>query len=128
MKGFLGRAWMLLVGRTTGPMRFRFVLQPIVAVALAARAGRRDAARDRSPYLKSVWTDCGARRALVRDAWNDIARLCAMALVIDVVYQLVFLGWFYPLQGVIVACAVAVAPYVVLRGPITRLLRARRHV
>ena len=43
----------------------------------------------------------------------------------DVVYQLIVLKTFYPGEAVIVAIALALLPYLLLRGPIARIARWR---
>ena len=47
------RVWEQLVARPTGPMAFRFVLQPVMAAIAALRDGVSDAKSRRSPYF---WT------------------------------------------------------------------------
>lgn len=44
------RFWAELVGRTTGPMMFRFILQPLMAMFYAYRDGLLDARSGRPPY------------------------------------------------------------------------------
>gem|GEM_PF-6867678 len=41
-------------------------------------------------------------------------------------YQRLFLRAFHPEQALIVAVLLAIVPYVVFRGPVNRLFRARR--
>jgi hypothetical protein len=57
------RIWYDLVERTDAPMRFRFILQPLMAAIVAVRAGINDAGTGRSPYF---WTMLGNPRASVR--------------------------------------------------------------
>jgi hypothetical protein len=45
----LARVWENLGGRLSGPLDFRFVLQPIVVTLIAIRAGLRDARRGSPP-------------------------------------------------------------------------------
>jgi hypothetical protein len=47
-------------------------------------------------------------------------------VAIDLVYQAAVLHAFHPVDALIVAALLAFVPYVVLRGPVNRLLRARR--
>jgi hypothetical protein len=39
MDEILKRVWDNLIGRTSGPMNFRLILQPAVAIVIAIRAG-----------------------------------------------------------------------------------------
>jgi hypothetical protein len=43
----LTRFWTDLVGRLTGPMTFRLILQPLMAILIAVRDGVKDAREDR---------------------------------------------------------------------------------
>ena len=45
------RVWEQLIARPTGPMAFRFILQPIMAAIAALRDGINDAKSRRSPYF-----------------------------------------------------------------------------
>jgi hypothetical protein len=123
MSEFLARAWEQLVGRLDGPMWFRFLLQPAMALLLAVRAGIADARADHQPYLWRLVKSRGDRRRLLTDAWMDVGTVFVVALVVDAIYQLAVLGFVYPLQTVIVAITLAFVPYVLMRGPIARLAR-----
>ena len=46
-----------------------------------------------------------------------------LALVLDLVYQVVELKWIYPLEAIVVAFTLAFLPYLLLRGPVNRLAR-----
>ncbi len=112
-----------LLGRASGPLHFRLVLQPIVAVLLAIRAGLKDAREGRPIFLWTFVADPASRRQLAQSGWKDIGKVCILAFVLDVVYQVMVLHTFYPVQTVIVVLVVAVLPYSLLRGPVTRIAR-----
>jgi hypothetical protein len=120
---FLLRSAGELVARVGDWLSFRFVLQPSVAVILALRAGVRDARANRPPFLAALLSRPSARGMLLRDAWHDIAMLFSGAAAIDALYQYVVLEWIHPVQAVIVAGLLAVVPYVLVRGPCSRLVR-----
>lgn len=126
MEPFFERAWEQLVGRLDGPMFFRFVLQPTVATVLAVRAGLADARAQRPPYLWTVATDREARSGLIRDGFYDVGGVFLVAILLDLIYQLIVFGWIYPVQSMLVAATLALVPYVVVRGPVTRLASRRR--
>lgn len=121
MDDMLIRVWTNLVSRVGGPMTFRIILQPTMAVLLALIAGLKDARENRPPYLWTVITDPSQRADLIRHGWKAIGRVFILAIVMDIIYQLIVLGWVYPLETVIVALALAVVPYLLIRGPVNRL-------
>ena len=122
----LSRAWEQMAGRLEGPFVFRFVLQPTVAALLAIRAGLADARDGRSPYLWSVLSNPLERRQLIRHGFVDVSRVFVVAVLLDVIYQLMVFGWIYPVQALLVAGLLALLPYALVRGPVTRLAARRR--
>jgi hypothetical protein len=110
-----------LLGRTEGPLHARLVLQPLVAAVLAVRAGLQDAKLRQPAFLWAVLTSRGERRALLQSAWKDIGKVFLMASLLDAIYQIAVLGWLYPLQAFAIAFALAIAPYVLVRGPVARI-------
>ena len=126
MEEFITRVLTGLSDRVGGPMTFRIILQPLMAGLLAVRAGLRDAREGRPPYFWTILTDSSQRAELIRQGWKSVARVFVLAIVMDVIYQLIVLRWIYPGETLIVAIALAVLPYLVLRGPVNRLVRRFR--
>jgi len=126
MEEFIMRVLTGLSDRVGGPMTFRIILQPLMAGLLALRAGLKDAREGRPPYLWTILTDPTQRVALVREGWKAVARVFVLAIVMDVIYQLIVRRWIYPGETLIVAIVLAVIPYLLLRGPINRLARRLR--
>ena len=128
MPEYFARVWEMLIGRVDGPLTFRFVVQPTVAAIFAIRAGLRDARQGRTPYLWSIFESHADRRALVRDGWRDIGTVFLIALVLDVIYAVIVHSWIYPGQALIVAFVLAIVPYLLICGPVTRFFgwRSRR--
>ncbi|MCU0725772.1 MAG: hypothetical protein MUE73_08295 [Planctomycetes bacterium] len=114
-----------LLGRASGPLHLRLFIMPSVVTFLAIRAGLRDARAGSPAFLWALLARPTERRRLFRSLLKDIGRVFIMAIVLDTTYQIVFLRWFYPVQVLIVAVACAIVPYVVIRGPVTRLARLR---
>jgi hypothetical protein len=119
----LGRATEQLIGRASGPLNFRLVVMPTVVTILAVLADRRDARAGRPAPLGAFITDPIERRRLLRLAIKDIGRVFIVAIVLDTIYQVWVFGWVYPGEVLIVAVACAIVPYVLVRGPIIRLVR-----
>ena len=117
--------WHDLVERPDGPMRFRFVLQPLMAAMVAIRDGLKDARSGRSPYFATVLGNPRERAGRLREGLNATARIIALGLVMDVIYQAVVFKTFYPDQALVVALVLAFVPYVIIRGVTRRILRSQ---
>jgi hypothetical protein len=120
----LGQFWHDLVERPDGPMRFRFVLQPLMATIVAIRDGLKDARSGRSPYFATVLGNPQERIGRLWEGLNATARIIALGLVMDVIYQAIVFKTFYPDQALVVAVVLAFAPYLIIRG-VTARLRGR---
>jgi hypothetical protein len=114
-----------MVNRVSGPMKFRLLLQPTMAALLAIRSGLKDARAGKPPYFWTVATDPTARAELLRDGWKSVGKVFVLALALDVVYQIIELRFVYPGEAVIVAFLLAIVPYLLLRGLVTRLMSRR---
>lgn len=117
------RFWDDMIGRIGGPMSFRLFLQPAMALIFAIRDGLKDAREGRPAYFYSLFTDPANRRSRLREAFKAVSRVFAFAIIMDLIYQVIVLRWFYPLQALIVAFVLAFLPYVLLRGPVNRIAR-----
>ena len=126
MEEMLNRVWEDLVGRGGGPFTLRLLIQPTVATVFAIRAGLRDGRQGLTPYFWNVLLNRATRKDLLREGWKDIGKLFTMAVILDVIYQLVVARWIYPLETVIVALVLAILPYVMIRGLVCRLGRRRQ--
>jgi len=121
MEEWLTRLADNLVDRISGPMKFRLVLQPLMAIIFAVRSGLRDARKGRPAYFWAIFTNPQNRRDMLRDGWKSVGRIFVLAIIIDAIYQIIELHWFYPLEALIVAIVLAIIPYLLIRGPVNRL-------
>lgn len=112
-----------LIARVSGPLKFRLVIQPAMACILAIRAGIADAKAGKPPYFWAILWDTGQRSDMVRNGWKSIGKVFILAIVLDVVYQIIVLRFVYPGEAVIVACLLAIVPYLIVRGPVNRIAR-----
>lgn len=115
-----------LVGRLHGPLTLRLLLQPAVAIFFATRAGLRDARGSRPPYFWALLNNAEHRRDMLREGWHDVGKVFLIAIVLDVVYQLIVVRWIYPGETLIVAAILALVPYLLFRGFVTRIARLIR--
>lgn len=112
------RFWSDMVARTTGPMWFRLVLQPLVAMFFGVRAGLRDAS-----IVANGAERPGYRGVMFRQAWADLGKVALVAIVLDVIVQLLVLGTVYPGETLFVVFAIVVVPYQIIRSFVARLFR-----
>jgi hypothetical protein len=123
MDEILKRVWENLSNRLSGPLNFRLIVQPAVASFLAIRAGLNDAQQERPAFLWAAITNPSYRHHLYRQFWNDSWKVFVLAIVLDAVYQLIVHHGVYALELVLVATILALVPYVLLRGPVTRIAK-----
>ena len=119
----LKRIFVSIADRPGGPMTFRFVLQPVMAALLAGIDGVRDARSGAPAYTWSLVTGRGGRTSQVYDGVIATARVILLGLGMDVAYQLIVFKTLYPGEAAIVAVLLAFIPYLLLRGPFSRLAR-----
>jgi hypothetical protein len=119
----LSTLWNDFVARFDGPLHFRLLVQPLMAILFAVRDGKRDAQEGRGAYLWTFLTDPAQRRYLLESGWKGISKVFVLACALDVIYQ--FMEWHVlkPLQVFLTAIVLAVIPYALLRGPVNRVLR-----
>lgn len=121
----VAEAWQEILARPHGPLAFRFYIQPAMAMFFAVRDGLRDARTGEPPYFWSLFTRPGHRKDWLRSGWRSIGKIIVLAFVLDTVYEIVVFHGLRPVQSIFVALELAVVPYLLLRGPVTRLARRR---
>ena len=123
MEQLLTRVWEDLIGRIGGPMSFRLILQPAMALFFGIRDGLKDARSGRPAYLWTVFTNPAERGYLLHEGWKAMIRVFILGLVMDAIYQFIVLRWFYPGEALITAFVLAFVPYLLTRGPVNRIAR-----
>ncbi len=119
----LSRGIEQLRGRASDPLHLRLVMMPTVVTIIAIRAGLKDAREGHPAFLWGLIALPAERKTQLLSARNHISRIFIVACVLDTIYQVVFLRAFYPIQVLIVAIGCAIVPYVLIRGPTTRIVR-----
>jgi protein-S-isoprenylcysteine O-methyltransferase Ste14 len=125
MQDILARGWADLLARLDGPMHFRFVVQPLVAMLLGARAGTRDARAGEPPFLRAILRFSERRSQRIKDALRDVANLLLVAAVLDSAYQIAVHRGIFLLELLITVAVLAVLPYLLVRSPMARLAPAK---
>ena len=111
--------------RLFGPGRFRFLLQPAVAVTLGVAAGRADARAGRPPYLYALVLGSEDRGRLVRSAFRDVVNMLLAGILVDAVCQWFILGASYLGAALVVGPVLIAAPYGAARAVANRVTVAR---
>ena len=125
MEEILSRIFENLIDRVSGPMKFRLVLQPLMATIFAIRNGLKDAKEGRPPYFWGLFTHPEQRLDMLRDGWKRVGKVFVMAIIIDLVYQWIVSRRFYPFEALLVAIILAFIPYLLIRGPVDRIARLK---
>ncbi len=112
-----------MVDRVSGPMKLRLIVQPTMAVAFAVIGGLRDARLGKTPYFWGLLTDPAHRREMLRDGWKSVGKVFCLAIVLDMVYQFIVERFVHPGEAIIVAMILAIIPYLLVRGVVTRIAR-----
>lgn len=126
MEDLLARIFENLIDRVSGPMKFRLILQPLMAIFFAVRSGLKDAKENRPAYFWAIFSDPDHRQEMLRDGWKAVGKVFIMAIIMDLVYQIIVLRWFYPFEALLVAAILAFIPYLVIRGPVNRIARRKK--
>jgi hypothetical protein len=126
MEELLSRLIENLVGRVSGPMKFRLILQPVMAAFFAIRSGLKDAKENKPPYFWARFTNPDSRADMIRDGWKSVGRVFIFAIAMDAAYQFIVLRWFYPVEALLVGVILALVPYLLIRGPVNRIAKAIR--
>lgn len=115
------RFWSDIVDRSRGPMTFRYFLQPTMAALAALWDGIADARAGRPPYFWSLLAGTSGRVVSLNEALVSTARIILLGLGMDMIYQLRVFEKFYPGEAVVFTLLLAFIPYLLLRGPISRV-------
>jgi hypothetical protein len=125
MEDFLARLYDGIVARLHGPMKFRLVIQPLVAAIFAIRAGLADARAGRPPFFWGLFTHSEQRATMLKSGFKDVAKVFTMATVMDLIYQFIIDRHVHLISALILAAVLCFIPYLVLRGPVNRLARRK---
>jgi hypothetical protein len=112
-----------LFARLDGPLHFRLIVQPLMATIFAIIDGAKDAKTGRPAYFWALLFTPGHRKELIKTGWKAIGKIFILAVVLDVIYQVKVHSMVYPGETLIVAFVLAIVPYLLIRGPVNRLMR-----
>jgi hypothetical protein len=84
-------------------MKFRLLLQPVMASIFAIRAGLADARAGRPSYFRALVHDPAHRADMLRDGWKSVGKVFLLALTLDVIYQTVATRFVYAGEAIVTA-------------------------
>lgn len=73
------RMWEDLIGRESGPLTLRLLLQPTMAALFGIRDGLKDAREGKPAYFWEIFSHQVHRRALLREGWQAVAKVFSSA-------------------------------------------------
>lgn len=122
----IARGWDNFVARPDGMMNLRFIVQPLLASIIAARAGLSDAREGRCAFLWAAFNNAEHRRELLRGGLKQLRLPILVGTTLDVIYQIATHRWIYPLELIFTVTLLVLVPYLLLRGPVNRIARRFR--
>ena len=102
------QGWGGIVVRLDGPLHFRFIGQPLMASILAVIDGVKDAKIGKAPYFWALIFTPGHRDELIKDDWKSIGKVFTVAMVLEVIYQVMTHHLDYRGYFLIAASALAI--------------------
>lgn len=125
MSGF--EAFLSEIGaRLTGPLRLRFIVQPLLAIFLGLRDGRIDARIGVEPFGVDFLFHTEHRRDLFLKAASSILLPIIIGTFLDSIAQHLIFQTIHPLQAVLVGSFVIAVPYLLSRGLSNRFLSRKK--
>lgn len=114
-----------LIARLDGPLHFRFIAQPAMALFLGIRDGVKDAREGRPAYFWTICTHFGPGLQYLRAGLRSVGRVIVLAIVLDTVYQIIqFRFRAFHIDALLYAALfLAFLPYLIIRGPANRTAR-----
>jgi hypothetical protein len=123
MEDFFQQFIRLLDFRVDGPLKFRFIVQPLVALVLSTLDGIRDAKAGRHLYLLSLIREPATRMQYMKQGWRSIGKVFILAVILDIAFQVIFMGQLNIPGALLVGLVLALLPYLLLRGPVNYIAR-----
>jgi hypothetical protein len=117
----LERLWRNLLDAPSGPMSFRFILQPSMSATVAIHDSVKDARTGRSRL--TIADNPRERMGRLRGELIATARIILLGIAMDVIYQFLVFETFYPAQALLIALLLAFIPYLLIRGPAKLIAR-----
>lgn len=114
-----------MLARLHGPGRFRFILQPTVAILLGIRDGRKDARVGTTPFLWGLIFHREVRKQLLKEMFMSLRNIVAIAILLDMISQYLIFRMMRPGAALILGPVLIALPYSCARALTNRIARRR---
>lgn len=114
-----------ILARLSGPGRFRFILQPTVAISLGLRDGLKEARAGAAPFLWAFAFHGTQRADLLRSALASVRELVCVAILLDLISQYLIFREVRPGAALVVGPVLITLPYAISRALTNRIWQAR---
>jgi hypothetical protein len=121
---FSQRFYQDMLARLSGAGRLRFILQPTFAILIAIRHGLKDARAHMPPFLWAMAFH-PSRTVILRNALSGIRDLIAVAILLDMVFQMLILHRVHPAAALLLGPVLIGLPYSIARALTNRIAQAR---
>lgn len=118
--------WDDVVSRFIGPGRFRFVIQPTVAILLGIIGGKRDATAGRPPFFwRILYREAGWKETM-KDGFDTISIMLIIGILADIVFQYILFGMVHIGPALLLGPILITIPYALARGTSNRIFCKRQ--
>lgn len=112
--------------RLTGPLHFRIVVQPIMAILLGIKDGVADAKLGYPPFILDLLSNPQGRDRNLKSAWKSLTKPMVLAVVLDCVAQYLIFKQVLLIPAIIVGIILMAIPYALARGITNRIVSKKK--
>jgi hypothetical protein len=123
MQELLQQGWDRVLARLVGPLHFRLLLQPLIAVLLGIRDGLRDVRAGEPPYLLGLFSEREQRRERIASLWQSLRLGLLLAILLDAAVQYLLFRSIRIVGAILVGTLLMAVPYSLARGLTNRIVR-----
>lgn len=103
-----------------GPAKFRFILQPLIAIILGIRDGKKDAKLGKRPYFLHLISN-PISSGYWKDGLKSIYKPLILSWLMDTLFQLLIIKHWSPMEAGLVGSFLVAIPYLLSRGISNRI-------
>jgi hypothetical protein len=118
---FTRRFFADMVARLSGKGRFRFIMQPIVAILLGGRERRERLAARRPPPAMELTFHGERRKELLPSAFASVRNLVAVAIPLDIISQFLIFREIHSAAALLLGPVLIVFPFAAFRALTNRV-------